>query len=142
MVGGEMFKEKEYERWLKEAKRTLGSAYSDLENEYYEWASFKAQQSAELAVKAILRGLGVSPIGHSVTKLLRELSNSGIEVPKDIISFAMELDRHYIAPRYPDAYPEGSPFEYYSEEIAKELLSLSEKIINFVEKLKHELGKT
>ncbi|AAL80881.1 hypothetical protein PF0757 [Pyrococcus furiosus DSM 3638] len=31
----------------------------------------------------------------------------------------MELDRNYIAPRYPDAYPEGAPFEYYSEEVAR-----------------------
>jgi len=33
---------------------------------------------------------------------------------------AMELDRNYIAPRYPDAYSEGAPFEYYSEDVARE----------------------
>ncbi|WP_048160708.1 HEPN domain-containing protein [Thermococcus sibiricus] len=137
-----MFKEEEYERWMREAKRTLSSAYSDLEHAYYEWASFKAQQAAELAVKAILRGIGLAPIGHSITKLLRELNTLGIDVPKEILYYAMELDRNYIAPRYPDAYSEGAPFEYYSEEIAKELISYVEKIIKFVEGLKNELGKT
>ncbi|AFN04146.1 MULTISPECIES: HEPN domain-containing protein [Pyrococcus] len=102
-----MFKKKEYDRWMVEAKRTLASAYSDLREGYYEWASFKAQQAAELAVKAILRGLSFAPIGHSITKLLRELAENNIKGPKKILYFAMKLDRNYIALRYPDAYPEG-----------------------------------
>lgn len=137
-----MFKEKEYERWIVEAKRTLASAYSDLKEGYYEWASFKAQQAAELAAKAFLRGLGFAPIGHSITRLLRELSENTIKVPKEILYFAMELDRNYVAPRYPDAYPEGSPFEYYSEEIAKELIEYAEKIIRFIEGVVDELQAT
>ncbi|ALV63883.1 hypothetical protein ADU37_CDS21860 [Thermococcus sp. 2319x1] len=137
-----MFKKKEYERWIAEAKRTLASAYSDLKEGYYEWASFKAQQAAELAVKAILRGIGFAPIGHSITRLLRDLSENNIKVPKEILYFAMELDRNYIAPRYPDAYPEGSPFEYYSEDIAKELIEYAEKIIKFIEGVADELQTT
>ncbi|MDK2870471.1 MAG: hypothetical protein PWP39_1706 [Pyrococcus sp.] len=137
-----MFKDSEYERWIKEAKRTLESAYSDLKEGYYEWASFKSQQAAELAVKAVLRGLGLAPVGHSITRLLRELKGMGFNVPKKLLYYAMELDRNYIAPRYPDAYPEGAPFEYYSEEVAKELISYAEAIIKFVEALKNELGKT
>ncbi|AAL80882.1 hypothetical protein PF0758 [Pyrococcus furiosus DSM 3638] len=77
-----MFKDSEYERWIKEAKRTLESAYSDLKEGYYEWASFKSQQAAELAVKAVLRGLGLAPVGHSITRLLRELKGMGFNVPK------------------------------------------------------------
>ncbi|HII61026.1 HEPN domain-containing protein [Pyrococcus horikoshii] len=138
-----MFKRREYERWIVEAKRTLSSAYSDLKEGYYEWASFKAQQAAELAVKAILRGLGFAPIGHSITRLLKDLSGSlNLDIPREILYFAMELDRNYIAPRYPDAYPEGSPFEYYSEDIAKELVKYAEKIIKFVEVVVDELQAT
>ncbi|QDA32581.1 HEPN domain-containing protein [Thermococcus indicus] len=125
-------KRSEYERWMKQAGRTLSSARRDLEEGYYEWASFKAQQAAELAVKALLRGLGYAPIGHSITRLLRELRAEGFSIPREILSMAMELDRNYIAPRYPDAYPEGAPFEYYSEDVAGELISYAEEIIEFV----------
>lgn len=120
-IGMVMFKESEYDRWIGEARRTLKSAYSDLREGYYEWASFKAQQAGELAVKAILRGLGLAPVGHSITKL-RELRDRGFDVPKKVLYRAMELDRNYIAPRYPDAYPEGSSYEYYSRDTAEELI--------------------
>ncbi|WP_457750677.1 HEPN domain-containing protein [Thermococcus sp.] len=127
-----MIKRSEYERWMKQAERTLSSARRDLGEGYYEWASFKAQQAAELAVKALLRGLGYAPIGHSITRLLKELQAEGFRVPREILSMAMELDRNYIAPRYPDAYPEGVPFEYYSEDVAEELISCAEEIMEFV----------
>ncbi len=65
-----------------------------------------------------------------------------MKVPKEILYFAMELDRNYIAPSCPDAYPEGSPFEYYSEDIAKELIEYAEKIIKFIEGVADELQTT
>ncbi|CAB49809.1 HEPN domain-containing protein [Pyrococcus abyssi] len=111
-----MFKWSEYERWIKQAERNLRSALRDLEGGDYEWASFKAQQAAELAVKALLRGMGSAPIGHSITRLLRNLVGEGIDVPKKLFYIAMKLDRNYMASRYPHVYPEGSPFEYYSED--------------------------
>ena len=129
-----MFKRVEYERWMKQAEKTLRSALRDLEGEDYEWASFKAQQAAELAVKALLRGIGFAPIGHSITRLLRNLRDEGVEVPRELFHRAMELDRNYIAPRYPDAYPEGSPFEYYSEDVALEMIDYAEEVLNFVKR--------
>ncbi len=80
-----MFKWSEYERWMKQAEKTLRSALRDLEGGDYEWASFKAQQAAELAVKALLRGMGFAPIGHSITRLLRNLRDEGVEVPKGAV---------------------------------------------------------
>ena len=135
-----MIKRSEYERWMKQAERTLASAHRDLEEGYYEWASFKAQQAAELAVKALLRGLGYAPIGHSITRLFRDLRDEGFEIPREILSMAMELDRNYIAPRYPDAYSEGAPFEYYSEDVARELISYAEELIEFVRGLVRDSG--
>jgi HEPN domain-containing protein len=49
---------------------------------------------------------------------------------------ARALDRHYIPPRYADAYPSGSPFEFYDEQTAYEALKASERVIEFVRKLK------
>ncbi|WP_456365424.1 HEPN domain-containing protein [Thermococcus sp.] len=96
-----MFKWSEYDRWMRQAEKNLRSALRDLEGEDYEWASFKAQQAAELAVKALLRAMGFAPIGHSITRLLRALRDEGVEVPRDLFHRAVELDRNYIAPRYP-----------------------------------------
>ncbi len=136
-----MFKWSEYERWMKQAEKTLRSALRDLEGKDYEWASFKAQQAAELAVKALLRGMGFAPIGHSITKLLRNLRDEGVEVPRELFHRAMELDRNYIAPRYPDAYPEGSPFEYYSEDIALEMIDYAEEVLSFVKRTAENLTR-
>ncbi|WP_297460069.1 HEPN domain-containing protein [Thermococcus sp.] len=136
-----MFKWSEYKRWMKQAEKTLRSALRDLEGKDYEWASFKAQQAAELAVKALLRGMGFAPIGHSITKLLRNLRDEGVEVPRELFHRAMELDRNYIAPRYPDAYPEGSPFEYYSEDIALEMIDYAEEVLSFVKRTAENLTR-
>ena len=46
-----MFDREEFERWLKQAEKTLESAERDKNNEDYNWCCFKAQQAAEYAVK-------------------------------------------------------------------------------------------
>ena len=128
------FNAEEYRRWMAQAKRTLRSAEGDLMASYYEWACFKAQQAAEYAVKALLRGLGHAPVGHSITRLLKLLEHrTGLNVPEEVMDAAMELDRHYMAPRYPNVYDEGSPFEYYSERIARKVLNYAELLLAFVE---------
>ncbi|AFK22279.1 HEPN domain-containing protein [Pyrococcus sp. ST04] len=130
-----MFESSEYERWIKQAERTLQSAERDLQHKDYEWASFKAQQASELAMKAITRALGIILTGHSITKLLKALEEKGIKVPPELYDMAMELDRNYITSRYPLAYSEGSPYEYYSEEIARKLINYSRELIEFAKKI-------
>ncbi|GFO96174.1 uncharacterized protein ig2599ANME_0361 [groundwater metagenome] len=39
--------------------------------------------------------------------------------------------RHYVPARYPDAFTEGSPFEFYDEKTAQEALDCAEKICDF-----------
>ncbi|MFA4646749.1 HEPN domain-containing protein [Pyrococcus kukulkanii] len=126
-----MFEGSEYDRWIRQAERTLKSAERDLEHKDYEWASFKAQQAAELAMKAITRALGIMLPGHSITKLLKALEEHGIKVPEELYNMAMELDRNYITSRYPLAYSEGSPYEYYSEEIARKLINYAKELVEF-----------
>jgi Uncharacterized conserved protein related to C-terminal domain of eukaryotic chaperone, SACSIN len=72
--------EEEYQRWMDSAKQTLDSAKVDLNSGFYNWACFKSQQSAELAVKAYLYGIGQPKAGHSIAYLL-----SLIEAPQEII---------------------------------------------------------
>ena len=126
----------EYKRWYDQAQYTMDSAQNDLENEDFVWASFKCQQAGEYAVKAILRSLGLPARGHSILMLIKELTSQEIEVPEQVESAARELDRHYIPPRYPDAFPSGSPFEFYDESTANSAFQAAKTILDFVRKLK------
>lgn len=126
-----MFDKEEFERWMKQAERTLKSAERDKNATDYSWACFKAHQAAEFAIKGLLYGLGIMAYGHSLKKLLEILSQR-IKVPEEILRKAKILDRHYIPTRYPDAHIAGSPFEFYDEEDAEEALKSAERILEFV----------
>jgi HEPN domain-containing protein len=43
-----------YLTWLDQAQRDLKKAELDLQHTNWEWASFTAQQAAEIAVKSLL----------------------------------------------------------------------------------------
>ena len=125
-----MFDNDEFDRWMAQASDTLISARADYSNKSYNWCCFKAQQAAEYAVKALLKGLGISAYGHSIFKLLKDLESYNLIVNM-ITSSARILDRHYVPARYPDAFTEGSPFEFYDEKTALEALDCAEKICDF-----------
>jgi len=88
--------EREFERWFEAAKRGLESARGDLDRGDYNWACFKAQQAAELAVKGLLHGLGMPAYGHSVSRLLRQLEEKGLAASEDIVQAAKDLDKCYV----------------------------------------------
>jgi len=129
----------EYRRWLEQARHTLASAHRDLEAGDYAWACFKAQQAGEYAIKGVLRGIGRLAAGHSILKLLTELKETGMHLP-DMSSYARTLDRHYIPPRYPDAYPAGSPFEFYDEKTAREAIQAAAVLVDFASKVGEDVA--
>ncbi len=130
-----MLDESEYLRWLASAKRTLESAQGDLSRGDYNWACFKAQQAAEMAVKALLHGLGLPAYGHSVSRLLINLGSKGLQVSNDIINLAKSLDKYYIPTRYPNAWVEGTPYDYYTVEDAESAIRCAKSIIEWVEEV-------
>lgn len=126
-----MLDEPEFLRWMKTARRTLRSAEGDLERGDYNWACFKAQQSAEFAVKALLRGLGLEAYGHSVSALL---SRTPPELkPSKVMQAAKTLDKCYVPTRYPNAWAEGSPSDYYTENDAEQAIKCAEELVEWVE---------
>ena len=128
-----MLDDKEYLRWINTAKKNIESAYKDLEHGDYNWACFKAQQAGEAAVKALLHGIGVSAYGHSISKLLHSLKEIGLSVSDPLINYAKILDKYYIPTRYPNAWAEGSPHEYYTRDDGLKAIKSAEEIINWVE---------
>ncbi|EMF80171.1 putative toxin-antitoxin system, antitoxin component [Leptospira weilii serovar Topaz str. LT2116] len=51
---------------------------------------------------------------------------------REIESIGQKLDLYYIPTRYPDAFTEGAPFEYFEESQAKEAIEFAERIIDLV----------
>lgn len=119
-----------YKDWIEEAERDLEKTRLDIQYEYYNWACFTAQQSAEKAAKALCMKLGFDTWGHSITNTLKLLKEK-IEVPQEVIEQAQLLDTFYIPTRYPNGFSIGKPSDYYNEKIAREALHACEKVVGF-----------
>lgn len=120
--------------WARQAKRDLGSAKIQLENDFFEWACFIAQQASEKAVKAVYQKLGAEARGHSVSHLLIGTKEK-MDIPDDLIDRARYLDKFYIPARYPNGWPSGIPAEYITKEDAQNAINNSEKILQFCESI-------
>lgn len=124
-----LFDEEEFLRWMKQAEHTLTSAQGDAAEGDYGWACFKAQQAAEYAAKSLLRGLGLPAFGHSVLGLVGEMEKRELPITEEVRQCARTLDRHYIPPRYPNAYPAGSPFEFYDRQTAEKAIACAQEVL-------------
>ena len=113
-----------------QAEWDLSHANSDLEEGFYDWACFSAQQAAEKAVRAVFQKLNAEGWGHSVADLLNELPEEA-EPGDQLIDGALELDKAYISARYPNAHPSGSPRNRYTRNEAERLTRYAEEIIDF-----------
>ena len=123
----------EARRWLRQASYTLESARLDLEGGYYSWACFKAHQAAEYALKALLRASGLESFGHDLIALWRRALAlcGGLEGLRGCVAL---LNKMYIPPRYPDAWPgEAVPYESYTERDALESIECARAILGEVE---------
>lgn len=72
--------------------------------------------------------------GHTLIHLLSK-AGEFVEIREHFQEMARELDRHYIQPRYPNAFPEGYPGEFYDRVIAERCIEYAEEILRFVEPL-------
>ncbi|MEW6685426.1 MAG: HEPN domain-containing protein [Candidatus Edwardsbacteria bacterium] len=119
-----------HEDWLRQAERDLFHAQHALEDGDYEWTCFASQQAAEKAVKGLYQKFGADAWGHSVSVLLANLP-SGIKPHEELLDVAKGLDKYYIPPRYPNSYPTGAPYEYYTKEEARRAIDYATRIISF-----------
>lgn len=116
-------------RWLAQAEADLKTAKDCRDDGNYYASAFFSQQSAEKAIKGFLYSKGFRAlVTHSVVELLREAEKSA-EPFKELIDYGKELDRHYIGSRYPNFYPAGAPYEYYTKEMAEKCSNYAESIL-------------
>lgn len=118
--------------WYKQAKRDFSKAELDCEHAYFEWCCFTCQQAAEKSVKALYLHLNMNVRGHSLTKLLGALKDQ-FDISEEIMDAARRIDRFYIESRYPNGFPEGSPYDFFSKSIAEQAINDCREIIGFVD---------
>ncbi len=121
---------KEAERWLSQAERDLAMARISAREGFHEWACFDAQQSGEKALKAILLIQGKTGVtSHSLLELLREIQKDRADL-QGLEEAAKELDRHYIATRYPDSLPGAqTPGSFYDSKDSDRCIALCASIL-------------
>jgi HEPN domain-containing protein len=119
-----------HEDWLKQGRRNVEHAHRAMEDGDYDWACFASQQGGEKAIKAVFLKAGGIAWSHSVTPLLESLPES-MAPGTGLIDAAKELDRHYIPARYPNAHPQGAPYEYYTRGEAERAIGYAKRIIEF-----------
>lgn len=130
----------EFVRWRKDADSARRSAELQADAGLHNWACFAAEQAAQLAVKALLHGVGGAPWGHDLEELGHRLVDAGVPVADELAASLLRLKRHYIPARYADAHPGGSASEQYLDSDARAALVDAEAILTFVDDAWERLG--
>jgi len=120
-----------YLDWLRQAERDLEQAEDSRKAGRHEWACFASHQTAEMAISALHDYFGQQSWGHTLVRLLHDLPGD-IQVPDILLDKALVLDTYYIPTRYPDAHPEGAPFERYGALQSGEAVQYAREVIQFV----------
>jgi len=86
--------------------------------------------------------VGVPAPEYSLPKLLDKVREAlAIELPGDVYEACIRLNKFYIATRYPSAWSEGIPEEYYSRSEAEEAVHYAELVLKWVEGVWRELSR-
>ena len=96
----------------------------------FNWACFAAQQAADKAAKALHLHQGTVAWGHSVRELL-EAFPAEASPSEELKDSGRNLDRHYVASRYPNAHPSGGPRQSYAEDDARRAIDDAEKVVSW-----------
>lgn len=132
----------EAQRWFRQAEFDWNSGRWSLEGEFFADACFKSQQAAEKAVKAFCYARGARALDlHSVKRLFEQADRFLPGIADRFQTLAIRLDKFYTSTRYPDAVPDGSPFEFFSREEAEEALRWAAEILDFVRSDMKALGE-
>lgn len=131
--------EPEYRRWRDEADQALAGARAQAQAGIHNWACFGAEQAAQLAMKALLHGLGRGPWGHDLLRLGEMAVEAGVALPEDLAEALERLARHYIPARYPDAHAGGNPATRYGRRASEESLLDAQLVLEFVDEQWAEL---
>jgi HEPN domain-containing protein len=125
--------EKEFLRWRAEADRALRSARLQADDGLHNWACFSAEQAAQLAVKALLHGVGGAPWGHDLEVLAGRAREQGFEQPESVADALRRLSRLYIPSRYPDAHAAGEAAAHFATSDSEAAMGDAREVLGWVD---------
>ena len=126
-----MSNKKRAKDWLNQAINDLRWAKEGVKTQFYSQVCFISQQAAEKAIKSIAYHKEYDIKGNSIAKIAK-----AIGINSEVEEAGKRLDIYYISSRYPDALPEGAPYEFFSLSQANNAVIDAEIII---QKAKSEL---
>ena len=114
--------------WFRQSKDDLLWAQETLDSQRYAQACFAAQQVGEKAIKALAFSRGNDEVrSHSILEISHALGEND-----EIEQIAMRLDQYYISARYPDAFPSGAPFEFFTRDQASEAVGFAARLVELI----------
>ena len=118
-------------RWLRGAASDLALA-ERIASEFSARTAFHAQQSAEMALKAVLVAvIDDHPTTHSSSELIRELRSIPFHVPDAVAAAGASLDLYDLASRYPDAVGDADPLDLVSSEDVALALERARRVVAY-----------
>jgi HEPN domain-containing protein len=123
----------EFDRWRAEAARAFRSAELQLGDGLFNWASFSAEQAAQLALKALLHGVGAAPWGHDLDQLAGKARGQGFDLPESVADAHRRLGRLYIPSRYPDAHAAGDAASHFARPDAEAAMEDARAVLEWVD---------
>lgn len=123
------------DRWLTQAKYDLKEAVDALKRGSFAYACFFSEQSAQKSLKAFLIANKDTQISiHAITELLKRASVFNKKFTR-LMEGGRELDKFYLATRYPDALPSPLiPYKNYTKKEAKEAVKITREVYNLCKK--------
>jgi HEPN domain-containing protein len=121
------------QNWFRQTEQDIDAVESMRRAKHFEWSCFISQQAAEKALKAVFQKLNGEARGHSLTELMKKLSDR-LDVDEKAQECCRLLDKYYIPIRYPNGFDRGSPFEYYSDNEAQDAVICARRILRWGER--------
>jgi HEPN domain-containing protein len=123
-------------RWLEQAEHNFEVAKNNLSSTFYSDACFMAEQTSQVALKALIIFYKKRNVWeHSIQELVR-ISSEYDKRFEDLVEAGKILDRYYIPTRYPDALATPAvPYKTYSERDAREAVVLTESILQLAKEV-------
>ena len=123
--------------YIKDARTIAEEAKESLNKKHYHRTVRKCQESVELALKGLLRFVGIEyPKFHRVGAILQE-SSIRDEAPVDVLKKVAEISDELAREREPAFYgtEEGTAEELFTESDAGDALGMMRYVFDFVNEL-------
>lgn len=128
--------EAEHGRWRAHADEELRAARHNADGGFHHVAVLHAEQAAQCALKALLRGVGRTEQarGHDLLRLTEEVAaHAPFHVDDELFQRLSALARDYLPSRYPDALPGGTPSGHYGSADAERALATAGDVLDAVD---------